>query len=305
MVLAQSVLAAPNEAETNPMKLYALTIRTTVLYTECCSSDRLTALTNINPNLPEARAAFERAFAEASYQLIPLGGRFVFITRSNSLSAELIAELQPPPATNASAAEEIIPAGTVSFQATSLEQVLEIYAALTKTSLIRPTHLPAAAIFFNNSQPLTKAELIFAFDTLFKANGLAMENLHGRYTLVLPRAKAAEPRFKSQLARFSYPVPPSNSPPPSAGSASFQSVPLDDFLKVYGAVRKRTVIPAEPLPAAAITFHSKQSLTKEEFEYALNLSLVVNGLVPVDEGADTVKIFPSGALPPIETKPPR
>ncbi|MGH7972263.1 MAG: hypothetical protein ACREIC_26425, partial [Limisphaerales bacterium] len=77
----------------------------------------------------------------------------------------------PTPGTNATA-EEVLPAGTINFPATDLNQVLQIYAELVGRTVLRPTSLPAPTITLKTQTPLTRHEAVQAFDAVLALNGI-------------------------------------------------------------------------------------------------------------------------------------
>ena len=58
--------------------------------------------------------------------------------------------------------EETLAAGMISFPATDLNQVLEVYAQLVGRTVLRPTTLPAPTITLRTQTPLTRGEAIEA-----------------------------------------------------------------------------------------------------------------------------------------------
>jgi hypothetical protein len=81
--------------------------------------------------------------------------------------------------TNAS--QEVLPAGTIRFPATDLNQVLQIYAELVGRTVLRPANLGAPLITLTTQTPLTKKEAIEALDTVLGMNGITMINRHRQH----------------------------------------------------------------------------------------------------------------------------
>lgn len=86
--------------------------------------------------------------------------------------------------------EEIIPAGGIHFQATPLEQVLDVYSDMVKRTVLRPAQLPAANITFNNVTDLTKTEALQALDSVLGLNGIVMVPMGTKFVKVVPTADA-------------------------------------------------------------------------------------------------------------------
>lgn len=89
----------------------------------------------------------------------------------------------PPP-------EEMIPAGTIHFPATDINQVLQVYAELVNRTILRPTALPAPTITLRTTTPLTKQEAVQALDAVLAMNGIAMINVGDKFVKAVPVAQA-------------------------------------------------------------------------------------------------------------------
>lgn len=94
-------------------------------------------------------------------------------------------------ATNA-APEEVLPAGTINFPATDLNQVLQIYSELVGRTILRPTQLPAPTITLKTQTPLTRREAVQAFDAVLALNGIAVLNVGEKFVKVVPMAQAGQ-----------------------------------------------------------------------------------------------------------------
>jgi general secretion pathway protein D len=101
----------------------------------------------------------------------------------------LIAIPPQAPSTNTQP-EELLPAGTINFPATDLNQVLQIYAELVNRTILRPTTLPAPTITLKTQTPLTRREAIQAFDSVLALNGIAMINVGDKFVKAVPVAQA-------------------------------------------------------------------------------------------------------------------
>jgi general secretion pathway protein D len=86
--------------------------------------------------------------------------------------------------------EEIIPAGTINFPATDLNQVLQIYSELVNRTVLRPANLGAPMITLKTQTPLTKKEAIQAFDAVLAMNGITMINVGEKFVKAVPTAGA-------------------------------------------------------------------------------------------------------------------
>lgn len=86
--------------------------------------------------------------------------------------------------------EELIPAGTINFPATDLNQVLQIYSELVNRTVLRPANLPAPLITLKTQTPLTKKEAIEAFDAVLEMNGITMINIGDKFVKAVPTTQA-------------------------------------------------------------------------------------------------------------------
>ena len=98
----------------------------------------------------------------------------------------------PPIAAANTPPEEMLPAGTINFPATDLNQVLQIYSELVGRTILRPTTLPAPTITLKTQTPLTRREAIQAFDAVLALNGVAVVNVGEKFVKVIPTAQAGQ-----------------------------------------------------------------------------------------------------------------
>ena len=96
----------------------------------------------------------------------------------------------PAPAVTNAPEETQLPAGTINFPSTDLNQVLQIYAELVNRTILRPTSLPAPTITLKTQTPLTKREAIQAFDAVLALNGVAMINVGEKFVKAVPAPTA-------------------------------------------------------------------------------------------------------------------
>ena len=87
-------------------------------------------------------------------------------------------------------AADIIPAGTINFPATDINQVLQIYSELVGRTILRPANLPTPLITLKTQTPLTKKEAIQAFDAVLAMNGVTMINVGDKFVKAVPTPQA-------------------------------------------------------------------------------------------------------------------
>jgi len=122
------------------------------------------------PTLREAIKALEAEFLDKGIAVIPDGEKFVMV-----VPAPLAKTIVPRPVEVAAKAVkdsvanpgEIIPSGSVYFAPVGLDQVLPIYSELIGRKYVpQPFRPQGAPIHFRSTTPLTKAELVYALETL-------------------------------------------------------------------------------------------------------------------------------------------
>ncbi len=91
--------------------------------------------------------------------------------------------------TNATAQEEMIPAGNINFQGVDVSQVLEVYAKLVGRTLLRAS-LPQSSIILKTETPLTKSEAIEALQAVLALNGISVVNIGDKFVKVLTSDQA-------------------------------------------------------------------------------------------------------------------
>ncbi len=105
-----------------------------------------------------------------------------------------------PPPTGAGGArhpDDVIPAGSLQFQALPLEQALTYYAELTGRTILRPAALPDVAITLKTQTDLTRKEAIEALDSVLALNGISMVNTGGKFVTAVPTKQVLQeaPKF--------------------------------------------------------------------------------------------------------------
>jgi hypothetical protein len=85
----------------------------------------------------------------------------------------------------------LIPPGTIYFQGLRLNMFLEVYSKLRGRTIVRPSPLPDIFINLQTQTPLTKNELIHAFEIVLLLNGIATIDDGDKFVKVVP-AKSAE-----------------------------------------------------------------------------------------------------------------
>lgn len=77
--------------------------------------------------------------------------------------------------------------GMIMLQMADIEQVLALYASITKRTVLRPTQtLPKAQIMLSNETPWTPEEAVQALDTVLAMNGISMINVDDKFVSAVP-----------------------------------------------------------------------------------------------------------------------
>ncbi len=146
-------------------------------------------------NQAQTARALERALAEQGIFTVPDGDRFMIVApkemesalraravksksvlpggagQPSSSGANAAAQTESAPARGQS--REVVPAGMLDFRNAELSQVLGFYADLTGRKFRQGERLPSVRqIQLRTPTPLTKAEVIYALDTVLKLRGI-------------------------------------------------------------------------------------------------------------------------------------
>ena len=167
--------------------LYSLFINRTVL-----QPSLLVAPFNLNvpaTNRMEAAIALEKAMAEEQLSIVPDGNKFVLVVPTAQAKRATPGSSwinSPPPSAPVKEDKDlgedvstvrpgIVPAGEVNFPWMDIHQVLEVYTQLIGCKLDRDASvIPSVNITLRTRTPFSKEEAIYAFDTLFRLNGITV-----------------------------------------------------------------------------------------------------------------------------------
>jgi hypothetical protein len=129
-----------------------------------------------------AATALEDLLRQHGIATISDGDKFVMVvprSLTNSLTPHS-KQIVPGPAEGSKPLKgnEIFPRGTINFPGTDLHQVLQIYGALiNRAPVFEPGFARGGRIHLVTVTPLTKAEMIYALETLFAWNGVAVSTI--------------------------------------------------------------------------------------------------------------------------------
>jgi hypothetical protein len=131
-------------------------------------------------NQAAAASALENALVAKGITTIPDGEKFVMIVPKSEVSTArpgaAAIKFPGPTGSQFTVSPEDLPAGTIDFRDANLAQVAMIYAEMLGRKLERGQPLrPGATIALYTQTMLTKAEALYALETLFRWEGLKME----------------------------------------------------------------------------------------------------------------------------------
>jgi hypothetical protein len=181
--------------------------------------------------------------------------------------------------------EEMLPAGTINFFQTDLDQTMAIFQELTDRTLLRPSFFAApGTISLQTHTPLTPVEATFAFNAVFAVNDISVISVDDKFLLVFPTSETN--RVRRLLEQKSPTVPAPGGEPLSAGALNFRWARLPEFMAAYQRVCGQKVEVAPGLPDARFTFRNQTALTPAETLRAMDLVLGLQrlGVVNQDDG---------------------
>lgn len=174
------------------------------------------------------------------------------------------------------------------------DEALEIYAALTGRTVLRPGSLRQLPASIKPKLPTdTNAAIALIVSELAKCR-LEVVPDGKTFARVLPEGWTKS-LMGQQLARIQ-PPPPSLHSGSNIHGANFRSN-FAAGLDIYSALRERTVLYPSALPRPPFLFRTQTPLTREEMVYALTVILALNGVAAVDDGDQFVQLVPLEAAP--------
>lgn len=161
----------------------------------------------------------------------------------------------------------------------NFDVVLDLYAILSgRTLLIHPTvnsQKPVAV----TADPKNNTEAIKALEKILADRGLVALPDGGKFVQIVPRAIATNSNANSAtLAGLKSDVI-------QMSAFNFKNAPFNQFCDFYGMMAGKKIVREGVFPAASISLHASNSLTKPELLYAMDVLLGWQGvkIVNVDE----------------------
>jgi general secretion pathway protein D len=186
---------SPDEVAKNAARLAAGTTNTTVVK-PATPEGGLPPFPVSPTGTRRARGDAGRAVAPAAPGAVPVpAGAIPVANPPLSAAPALAANGSPavPAATAPKPAEEVTPAGLINLTGADLNQMLTEYSRYVGRSILRsPTLPPNVNFFFVNQTPLTKSEVIQAYQALFAMNSISLIEVGEKFLKAVPAAEAIQ-----------------------------------------------------------------------------------------------------------------
>lgn len=205
-----------------------------------------------------------------------------------------------------------IPNGVINYTGADVNQVLVIYAQMTKRTILRSARLLAPNITLKTACPLSLEEAAYAMATVLELNGVALIDDGERFVQAVQatergRVKVGVPKRQSSAELLD----PNRSPtlgssndllPKTKAEREIERLrkalydfihipdprasPAGRLLQFYGSLTDKTTAPPKKLGSLPIDFHVAAPLTKEELLYAIQTTFRLNDLaiITLDDG---------------------
>ena len=187
---------APLLARAGPLDVYGNLLQKTVLMPsalpylpEAITADLPTGKTN-------AIAWIESELTKRGIALVQDGPHFVLVV-PEYLRGFLtnVAPYVAEPGTSKS--QPVMPSGAIEFAGAELGQVLTLYAAISRRTILRPVMLPSPVVKLKSTCPLTFEEVAYAMATVLTLNGIAVVEDGERFVQVVPMAQRAHVKTRA------------------------------------------------------------------------------------------------------------
>jgi hypothetical protein len=181
-------------------------------------------------------------------------------------------------------------------------EALERYGRLTGRTVLAIANLPDVLEYVLAVEPRETNAAISIVKMGFANNGIEITNQGERFALALPRNWRETP-LAEQIKALR--PPDERGGAPRTNMINFPSMDLNTFLSFYAEVCGRTLLRSISLPAATIHLQMTRPVTYEEMVYAMNTTLLLNGIVAVNDGDKFVQLVPLTDAAIIKTNAPK
>ena len=307
-LLAIACVLVPFLAGADPLALYGSLTGKTVLMPRTIPSLPDSILSGV-VGKTNAIAKIEGELSNRGMVVIPDGPHFVRILSRNQTDS-----LTNAPLRGAALASSQYQTGTntgeVEFRNLEPEQVLGLLAAVSHRTVLRPDSLPEVTLSLTSACPLSSGEAVYAMETVLALNGFAVVEDGQRFVQVMPAGFHPHTGPNTPKPEPGAEMFDPNKPPSTGASASQKPVskmereydqwqrtfynfihykgPPDrsaqHLLELYANLSSKKAEPSEKFNGAHIWFHIGAPLSKNELEYAIVTTFMLNNLaiIPMD-----------------------
>jgi hypothetical protein len=244
-----------------------------------------------------AIAAIETALADQGLEVVQDGPHFVRVFPKAARSFMTNAPLRGAELARAKTQEKL-PEGMIDFSGADMNQVLYIYALMTRRTVLRPATLPAPRVRLKSGGGLTMQEGVYALETVLALNGICMVDDGTKFVQVVPMQQRAQVKTRA-------PKPEPGAKMMPDGSIDFRGADLNQVLSIYAAMRQRTILRPASLPGPTFSLMSASALTQEEAAYAIATLFEFSGISLVDDGEKFVQVVPMVQRARVKTNAPK
>ncbi len=270
------------------------------------------------PETSDAIARMESNFSTHGITIVHDGPHFVRIFPSDCRD-----DLKNVPLRGAEfqllPSQKLSPAGTINFSMAALPQVLEIYGAYRRRTVLAPGNLPHIGIRMKNACPLTLEELVYAIETLLAFNGIVTVDDGPKFVQVAlrteqariikgspkpePTAKLLDPKRVPSLGNSFKEKPIS----PLEEQIMRWQVEIYNFFQVtkapdrpaqrllefYGRLVAKKAEPSEKFDRMRIWFNIETPVSQSELLYAIETTFALNHLAIVSGEGNRIRLVAS------------
>lgn len=265
--------------------------------------DQLPADTN------SAARIVETVLSTNGVTLLRDGEKFIWAVPSYWSDKPLRAYLQQLLNSTTTNLNNEFPPGTVVFPAAPAGKVIEMYCAFSNRTPLVFSKLSNATIKFINITPLTRDEMLHGLKAAMALNGIAVMEDGGTFIQAMPVAAVSEARLAApipqkedmRINRLDIPVfseweqhtpqPPQRIELPNRPATATRKAPsADSLVEYYATLIDRKAMPSRTFGSHPVQFDIGTDLTKRELAYAIETTLVLEGLKIVTNADTSISV---------------
>lgn len=297
------LLAAHLTASAATLDIYGELIGKTILAPSALPSLPDSIVSELPAEKTNAIASIESEFSKRGIYVAQDGPSFIRLLPSEKWQAYLTNAPLRGAQLGTSARQEVLPAGTVNFPRTELNQVLGIYAELKKRTILRSGFLPPTVVQLKNQCALTRDEVIYALETVLALNGIATVDDGRAFVQMVPiqlrsqvnphaptpepSARLFDPQKVPAMGQYDLPQPQTKLERDLERwrKAFFEFMRLDStrdssaqrLLDLYAGLTDKTAERTQ-YDSSLLWFHVTTPVSKSELVYAIETTFALNNL---------------------------